>query len=348
MNINFREIKSKNVWENFISKQKHSSIFQSWNWGEFELEMGNEFERVGIFRVDELVGLLPLKCIKAVRGRYLHLRHGPIFNFGKKGLWDVMVSFLKEKAKKKKCLFVRMSPLIKKSKYPDFKGKFRGFRKSSMHDVDAEITWVLNLEKSEDEILKQMRKNTRYYIGKAKRDGVKIFRTKDAKYIKDFWGIYKETFERQSWHAYTKKYIKKEFEILSKDDQIELYLAKYKGEYIAGSLIIYYNDQAIYHHGGTLEKYLKIPASYLIQWEAIKEAQKRGLKWYNFWGISPLVESKGEFHAKKGHPWEGLTFFKMGFGGEVREFIHARDLPVSPIYHLTRVYESIEKWRRGY
>lgn len=348
MKIDIREIKSKDIWEKFISHQKYTSIFQSWNWGEFEQEMGNEFERIGVFKDEKLVALLPIKKISATRGKYLHLRHGPVFDSEDRTAWEVMFEYLYRKARSERYWFIRMSPLIKQSQFRKFREVFQKLKESPMHDVDAEITWVLNLEKSEDEILKQMRKNTRYYIRKAKRDGVRIFRTKDAKYINDFWEIYKETFERQNWRAYTKKYIKKEFEILSKDDQIELYLARYKAKFIAGSLIVYYNDQAIYHHSGTLQEYLKIPASYLIQWKAIKEAQKRGLKWYNFWGISPLIEGNGELQAKKGHPWEGLTFFKMGFGGEVREFIHARDLSVSPMYYLTRIYELIERRRRGY
>jgi len=348
MKIDFKEVKNKDIWEKFISKQKYTSIFQSWNWGDFERKMGNKFIRVGFYKGGELVALLPIKQVKALRGRYIHLRHGPIFDFEDKSIYEVIFEYLQAKAKESNCWFVRVSPLIEQSAYSRYEKHFINLRESPMHDVDAEITWVLNLDKSESELLDAMRKNTRYYINRAKRDGVKVEKLDDIQYLDIFWDIYKETFKRQNWHAYSKEYIKREFEILSRDKQIELYLAKYKGKYIAGSLIVYYNDQAIYHHSGTLAKYLKIPASYLIQWEAIKEAQKRGLKWYNFWGISPLIESKGELHAKKGHPWEGLTFFKMGFGGEMREFIHARDLPVSPVYHFTRTFEVFEKWKRGY
>jgi len=345
MKVDFKKLKSKDNWEKFISKQKYTSPFQSWNWATFEKNMGRNFERVGVFKKDKLVGLLPINKISALRGKYLHLRHGPVFDFEDKELWMKIISYLKKKACSNGYWFIRISPLIKKKSGIKY---IKDLRKSPMHDVDAEITWVLNLDKSEKEILKQMRKNTRYYIRKAERDGVEIIRTKDRRYLKDFWRIYKETFERQKWHAYTREYIQKEFETFIKDDMIELYLARFKGKFIAGSLIVYYMNQAIYHHSGTLSKYRKIPASYLIQWEAIREAKKRGLSIYNFWGISPLVNKDGRLTAEKGHPWEGLTFFKMGFGGKAREFIHARDIPVSPIYYLTRFYESMERWRRGY
>ncbi|GAI33015.1 unnamed protein product, partial [marine sediment metagenome] len=34
------------------------------------------------------------------------------------------------------------------------------------------------------------------------------------------------------------------------------------------------------------------PASYLLQWEAIKEAKNRGCKLYNFWGIAEIESKK--------------------------------------------------------
>jgi lipid II:glycine glycyltransferase (peptidoglycan interpeptide bridge formation enzyme) len=346
--MNIKKITDKSRWEEIVLSQKYNSIFLSWNWGEFEKESGNNFERYAIFRGRKIVGLFPIKRVHAIRGKYLHLRHGPIFDFGEKRIWEEFFRFIAKKAKDEGYWFIRMSPLIPEDEKSKYKNVLSRLKESPMHDVDAEITWVLNLSKNEDELLKEMRKNTRYYIKRAERDGVKVSKTKDSKYLSDFWKIYQDTVKRQSWTAYTKDYIKSEFSRLVVDDQIELYLAEYKGKYIAGSLIVYYGDQAIYHHSGTLTKYQKIPASYLIQWEAIKEAKRRGLKWYNFWGISPLVMKDGEFKAKAGHPWAGLTFFKLGFGGQVRQFIHAKDLPVSKKYYLTRFFEKMERRRRGY
>lgn len=343
-----KKITDKNLWENFVKGQKYTSPFQSWNWAEFERSLGSKFETLGVFDREKLIGLLPIKHVCAKRGKYLHLRHGPIFDFEDRGIWTEFFRFMTKKTREEGYWFIRISPLIPQDlelKYADI---FSYLKESPIHDVDAEITWVLNIRQSEREILKNMRKNTRYYVRKARRDGVKIIKTKNSEDLDKFLAIYSDTVKRQRWSAYTEEYIEKEFKTFLKEDQIELYLAKYKGKFIAGSLILYYCDQAIYHHSGSLTKYLKVPASYLIQWEAIKEAKKRGFKWYNFWGISPLVMEGGEYKAQAEHPWAGLTFFKLGFGGKVRQFVHAKDLPVSKLYYLTRFFEGVEKWRRGY
>jgi len=348
MGITISEITNKDEWEKFIRSQPHTSHFQSWNWLEFEKSLGNVCERYAMYSDSKLVGLLPIKHINAKRGRYLNLRRGPIFDYDREELWVEFFKFIIEKAKKEGYWFVRISPLIEEDDELKYIEVFSRLKECPMHDVDGEVTWVLDLAQSENEILSHMRKNTRYYVKKAERDGVEIVRTKDIKMLDEFWPIYEDTVHRQHWSAYSKQYLQEEFKAFLEDDQIELYLAKFKGTYIAASMIVYYADQAIYHHSGSLTEFSKIPASYLIQWEAIKESKRRGLHWYNFFGVSPLVMEGGEFQPQSGHPWEGLTFFKLGFGGQVRQFIHAKDIPVSPLYALTQWFEKIERWRRGY
>jgi peptidoglycan pentaglycine glycine transferase (the first glycine) len=345
--MDFREINDNKTWENFIFKQNFTSPFQSWSWGEFEKSMGNTFERIGMFQEGKLVGVLPIKKVYAKRGNYLHLRHGPVFKYEDQTLWSEFLHYIKEKARNEKFSFIRISPLIPKESLIAASNVITSFKESSMHDVDAEITWVLGVTPPADTLLKNMRKNTRYAIRRASRDGVKVLKTQDVHYLPHFWKIYQDTVQRQQWTAYSYEYIKTEFKILKKENRIDLFLARYKDIFIAGSLIIYFGNQAIYHHSGTLTKYAKIPASYAIQWQAIQEAKKRGLSWYNFWGISPL-EGENNLKPRSGHPWEGLTFFKMGFGGKKREFIHAKDIVVSPKYYITHFFERWEKWRRGY
>jgi len=346
--MDIKPITGKGIWENFMKSQKYTSPFQSWNWMEFERGMGRSIETLGMFDGKTLCGLIPIRNVRAYRGNYIWVRRGPVFDFSDMTLWTVFFDFITRKAKKERNWFVRLSPLIIEKDELKYLDIFRHLKECPMHDTDGEITLVLDLDKSEEELLAGMRKNTRYYIKKAERDGVKIKRTQDSSDLKHFWAIYQDTVKRHKWTAYDEKYIRKEFENFVKDDLIDVYLAEYKGKYIAGSLVVYYGNQAVYHHSGSLSNYSKIPASYLIQWKAIKEARLRGLKQYNFWGVSPLVKQGERFVPEEGHPWEGLTFFKLGFGGKVQQFMHAKDLPISWKYKVTRTFEAIERWRRGY
>lgn len=341
-----KEINTKKTWDEFLENHANkdasaTSFIQSWNWSEFLQKQGQKIYRLGFFKDDKLIGLALGTKVCARRGKYLHFRHGPVIDWSDSSLSEFVLNELKKYAKIEKVWFVRISPLIKDKKI--IQNHVRAFH-SQMHGVDAEETWVLELKKSEEELLQQMRKNTRYSIRKAEKEGVEIIKTKDSKYLEEFWQIFQDTVKRHKWNAYTYDYIKDEFEIFAKDDQNMLFLAKYQGKYIAAAIFNFYLNQSVYHHSGSLSEFQKIPASYLIQWEAIKEAKRRGLKKHNFWGV-PLDQNS---ELDKSHPWSGLGLFKVGFGGHAEEWIHAQDIPVSPLYWLTHFYEKLERKKKGY
>ncbi|MCX6765289.1 MAG: peptidoglycan bridge formation glycyltransferase FemA/FemB family protein [Candidatus Nealsonbacteria bacterium] len=102
---------------------------------------------------------------------------------------------------------------------------------------------------------------------------------------------------------------------------------------------------AFYHHGASLSKFNKIPVSYLLQWEAIKEAKKRGCILYNFWGIAPEIASESDASKSK-HPWAGLSLFKMGFGGYRKDYVKTQDYPITLKYYLNYIIEKIRKIKR--
>jgi len=106
---------------------------------------------------------------------------------------------------------------------------------------------------------------------------------------------------------------------------------------IASALIIFTKSTAFYHQGATT--HAKVPGSHLLQWEAIKEAKKRGCQYYNFWGIHQPGRTPKN--------WDGLSLFKQGFGGEQIDYLTTQDLILSPKYYLTYWYEKYLNWRRG-
>ena len=79
---------------------------------------------------------------------------------------------------------------------------------------------------------------------------------------------------------------------------------------------------------------------YLLHWESIKYAKKKGFLIYNFFGIARDNDPK--------NPWFGFTLFKKGFGGYQREWVHALDLPLKRRYWLTHFFEMLERKRKGY
>ena len=325
------------MWETFLTQTYKESypFFQSWNWGEVLQSVGTSIERLGLYDADILVGVLLVVDVKAKRGHYLYLRHGPVLiNFEKYG--DSFLNHVKIIAKEKGASFIRISRLLKKDTITVDFFKQRKFLLSALQTIDTEVCWILDITKSEEELLREMRKTHRYLIKKAKSMPIEIIKTTDTKYLPEFLSLYKDLSKRK--HFVPHKEVEKEFEIFTKDNQSMLFLAKYEGKIISGAIIDFVGDMAIYRHGASSYEYRNIPAAYLVQWEAILEAKERGKKIYNFWGIAP--------ENAKNHPWQGHTLFKTGFGGEREFYIPTMDLPLSISYWKNYIIDWISKMRK--
>jgi peptidoglycan pentaglycine glycine transferase (the first glycine) len=129
-----------------------------------------------------------------------------------------------------------------------------------------------------------------------------------------------------------------------------VYIARYQNEPVAASVHMTFGGTTSYHHGASTHKYAKIPSSYLLQWTAIHDALLRGDDIYNFWGIAPrkILENGDEVIIDKKHPFAGVTTFKTGFGGKPLPLTHCADIPLSSSYRITRTFEYIRKWKRGF
>ena len=317
-----KDILSQQIWDSFVIKYSPMALFQSWTWGEVA-KKNHTVWRLGWFDGKTLIGIAQVQKITARRGIFLHVRHGPIFQDEK--YFKSILLDLHTFAKKEKAWFVRLSPLV--SSLPNGLGLVR----APIHAMDAELCWVLDLDKSEEELLAGMRKTTRYEIKRAQKMGVTI--TKNAS-LHDFFALYKETSDRHKFVRHTG--ISEEVEVFGKD--AEIFNGVFENNSIESAIILFWGEQAIYHHGASIPN--KVGASYLLQWEAIREAKNRGKKLYNFWGIAPNDNPK--------HPWRGITLFKTGFGGRQMGFTHASDYPISPLYIIPKTIEYIRKRLNGY
>ncbi len=326
-------------WDAFLTKRKPQTFLQSWNWGDFNKSLGDKIFRLGIYEEGKLKGVALTIKIKAKRGSFLFIPDGPLLEDGDDihGLIHLF-QFLSNLAKHERCSFLRISPPnLKTTAYEEI-FKDLGFRRAPTH-MHSELNWILDITPSEEQLLKEMRKTTRYSINKAEKDGVIIETSNKVEDVKIFNSIYKATVLRQDFTPFSLKYLENEFATFSRTNNALLFFAKYNNEVISTAIIIFENGGAFYHQGASILKYPKIPASYLLQWEVIKEAKRRGYTFYNFWGIAP--------EGKPKHPWAGLSLFKKGFGGYQEEYVPAMDLKLNSRYWLTYWIEKARKTYRG-
>jgi lipid II:glycine glycyltransferase (peptidoglycan interpeptide bridge formation enzyme) len=228
MEFEVKEITNKEIWENFLKECQEKTFLQSWNWGEFQRASGEKIWRFGIFEKDELVAVALLIRVKAKRGTFLFLPHGPAIKSKiknqKSKILEVLSSKLKEIAKEGKASFIRISPIWERNEenIKIFKGL--GFRNAPAH-MHAEVTWELDVRPSEEEILKGMRKTTRYLIRQAEKNpDIKIVKSRNIEDLKTFDDIYRETVSRHNFVPFSMEYLQKEFKSFEGSNEIAIFL----------------------------------------------------------------------------------------------------------------------------
>ena len=218
-------------------------------------------------------------------------------------------------AKKERAVFCRIEPL-KELKLNTKDGVLITMTRERYLPQD---TLVLDLELSEDDLLKQMKPKGRYNIKIAEKHGIRIqqintFNLKDHARDFDAWyEILIGTGERDGFGIHKKDFYKNLLMIFK--EKGALFLAYDKEKVIGGILIIFEGGTATYYYGASDHEARKCMASYLLQWTAIREAKKRGMKHYDFLGIAPAAARGDSGEHAKNHPWAGVTDFKKKFGG---------------------------------
>lgn len=360
------------AWDAFVGAQRYRPFLQSWTMGEVYRDIGQEPVRLEMREDGRIVGACFGHVVPARRGRHIAVPYGPVLDAAmsaddRRTLLAALAAALRDRAKRNGCAFVRMSPFLTQS---DGGALFDGLRaagekpvRSPLHLL-AEHVWYLPLTANDawtgtdpgaprpaEEILMQLRKTTRNLVRRAEKDGVTVEASADpVNDLQHFIALHDETRKRHKFTPYTNAFFRAQVARFAPRGEVTLYLARYQGQVIAASVHMHAFGETSYHHGASASAFAKVPASYLVQWTAIRDALERGDRVYNFWGIAPMApDAEGDLKpTDKQHPFAGVTLFKTGFGGALLELAPCVDLPIAGSYRLTRAFEQVRKWKRGF
>lgn len=330
-------VNNKNKWEDFVLGKKPSSFLQSWAWGETNKKIGSKIFRIGFKKGGKIVGACLLIKEGAKRGPHFVVPGGPVINWQNKYLVSFFISTIKDLAKKEKVWFVRIRPEVKDGQVSRKYFKNLGFVPAPMH-LHAQNTWVLEIQKSDEEILAGMRKSTRYLVRRSLKSNLMLKTSEDPKEASLLYSLQKQTAKRHGFVGFSKKLFESEIESFAEDNNALVFTCYSGNKPLAAAIIIFYGDTAYYHFSGSRSDFSQTPFSYFLQWKIIQESRKRGLRYYNFWGISPNNNPK--------HRFFGVTLFKTGFGGRRVDWLQAQDFPVSPFYWATYLFETGRRFFR--
>lgn len=312
-------------WNNFVIQYgpRSGAFLQSYEWGEFQKAAGRRVLRV---TSDDLTAVTQL---------IEHPIRSGFFGFdlprGPDRFSECLSSALRE-AKKTAALFVHVEPVSTPS--PIGSGVPIGslpVEKWPATNRQPQHTILLDLSKPEDELLKAMHEKTRYNIRLAERKGVVVAVEADSDV---FWRLLSETTARDEFSPHTKPYYETMLRTLASGDcQAKLWVARFESRPLAAAIVVTFGHTATYLHGASSDEHRNLMAPHLLHWRVIQDVKRRGLHWYDFWGVD----------EKR---WPGVTRFKLGFGGTRESYPAAYDLPLRKFwYRMYRIGRKIMKHR---
>lgn len=335
--LKFVELKPKELDKYVFKFHPEANFLQTSAWGKvYEIDGKETFYR-GVEKDGKLVASALIILKPAKRGRYLEIPGGPLLDWDKdKKTLKFFLEEVRKLAVEQKCVFVRMRPNIYDTPEREELAQELGLVKSPMH-LHAEHTVMLDLTKTEDELLADMRRQTRYDVRRSAKLGIKVDYDNSKEAFDDFYDIQLKTAERQGFIPSTRKFIQAQREAFG--DNARIYTASLDGTVLAKGLILLQKPEAIYHEAASTDEGRKLPGAHALQWQIIKDAKEMGLKRYNLFGIAPPNSPH--------HRYAGVTTFKCGFGGEQVTFMPAQDLPVKKLhYKAVHALEEVRKKRR--
>ncbi len=330
-----KDAESRSVWDGYVSKLPEANFLQSWDFYEFHIARGKEVVRRLVYDGSKIVGAYAGVVETAKRGKYLAIAGGPLVDMKDKKLVKAVFSDIREQGTLHGCVFVRVRPQWELSDKSLRLLNEMGLKKAPMY-LSVEFAGVLDLHKSEEEILAGASQGFRRKLRKAAKLDIEITADTSDESIKEFCRLEKLHAERQKYVAFSSDFLKKQFEAFREGGEILIYTAKFEGKTLAQNFMIFYGPEASYHYGVSSELGTKYSAAPLLHMEAMKEARKRGCIRYNLWGIVEPDE--------KSHRFYGVSEFKRSFGCEELRYTPAHDMILKPLqYQKTKLVESARK-----
>lgn len=301
-----------------------------------------------VFYVDQQPAVLVVATVvNARRARFLKVAGSPLLDLKYLDRHQIIFLYLKQLAKRHKCAFIRLQPcwpigLQSQKILTDHK-----FRPASKN-LYAPHTLKIDLgNQTADQFWSSTAfRKSRSLIRRARREGIIVRQVAPRQGLETFLRLLQLTCQRQNFVPNEFSWIRAQCETYGRMKALKFYegvapSSKSVKERVVSSVFLLLDDcEMVYLYGAASEEGLRQKATYLVQWQIIKDACAEGYRIYNLWGAAPP-------DADSSHHFMGLTTFKKNLGGQYVSYLSSYDYVLKPLrYALVKYWEKHEEQRR--
>lgn len=316
---------NEDLFDHYIASHPRGDVLQTTSWGKLKAGSGWKYYPLGVSEQGKLTAaaLILVKKLPLIPATIAYSPRGPLYSSPE--ALEKLLQGGAEFLKTERALAWKMDPALFEGdstwsaiveaqglKWIDTGLDFGG--------VQPRYVMTLDLGRSLDTLLNNMKSKTRYNIRYAMRKGVRVMPVKERAQLSVFYCLLQETAKRDGFSIRPLEYFDEMWEYLVENQLAKVFLAYYQGTPLAGAICFRLGSRVWYVYGASSNENRNLQASHLIQWEMIKWAKSLGCTVYDFRGVS------GDLNPD--HPLYGLYRFKEGFGAKLESYVGEFDLPI--------------------
>jgi peptidoglycan pentaglycine glycine transferase (the first glycine) len=318
------------AWDAFIERRPDGHVLQTSAWATLKSRFGWSAGRVAVLDGDQVVAgasvlfrRLPLDLVTLA-----YIPKGPAVDWDNAALVVKLFEGLDRLCHAHRAFAVKLEPDIEATLGELDRPSSLVLRPSS--SVQPRRTILIDLTKTEDELLAAMHQKTRYNIRLAARKGV-VVREGSVDDLPAFYALTQVTGARDGFGIHSAEYYRAAFELFVPRGWARLLVAEVhevglEPEPVAAIMVFAFGSKAWYMYGASGDTHRERMPNHALQWEAIRWSKSKGCATYDLWGVPDEDEAAldAQYMNRSDGLW-GVYRFKHGFGGRLVRYVGAFD-----------------------
>ena len=343
------------AWDAFVERRADGHALQTSAWAALKSHFGWSAGRVAVLDGEQVVAGASVLFRKLPLGlvTFAYIPKGPLVDWDNAPLVSKLFEGLDALCHVRRAFAVRLEPDLEEAQGTRYKMQAALFLHPSPA-IQPRRTILIDLTKTEDELLAGMHQKTRYNIRLAARKGV-VVREGTENDLAAFYALTQVTGARDDFGVHSADYYRAAFELFVPRGWARLFVAEVHETGIeptpvaaipmAAIMVFAFGNKAWYMYGASGNEHRERMPNHALQWEAICWAKSRSCATYDLWGVPDEDEMtlEAQYLEHNEGLW-GVYRFKRGFGGRLVRYVGAFDQAYNSL--LYRVFLLAQR-RRG-
>ncbi len=323
-------------WDRFVEDKRGGTYQQSSMWAQVKSVAGWRPVRIGLSRDGAVVAGCQVLVRRVARfGAVGYVPYGPLVANGDGAALSAVLDAVQDLVRKERLLYLKLQPPPDGTDMADALRTRRFVPVPVFLDPAPRMTVRVDLRRSPDAMLAAMRARSRTYIRQAQRRGV-VVREGSEDELPAFCDLVTATGRRQGFSPYPRAYYEQLWR--SFRGRVHMLVAEYEGDILSGTLLLAFGDTVSYKMGGWSGGHREVRPNALLHWTGMQWAKGQGHRYYDLEGINADIgeailsgRNPADIYVSGVTPFNGVTHFKLGLGGEVTRFPGCYDYVRQPL-----------------